>query len=370
MRLAIHQSRTRALAPRARRAREQVSVVLGCWKFMIIILKPNLTAEQEEEIRKFLVNKNIEVVPVVKTDQTLLIVTGKFGELSKREVAAHPHVKKIVEVDRPYKLASKSAVTTKTVIKLPRNLKIGNKKIIIMAGPCSVETKQQITDVAKEIKAAGCQILRGGAFKPRTGPYDFQGLGKIGLKFLKEAGDKEGLGIVTEVLDIRDIEIVEKYTDIFQVGTRNMQNYPLLRELGKSKKPVLLKRGMWATYKEFLLAAEYILAGGNDNVILCERGIRTHVAETRFTLDLNAIPYLKHETHLPVIVDPSHGTGRANLVRAMSRAAIAAGADGLLIEAHLDPRRSISDSDQAISSQELTKLVKEVKKVAKAVERI
>jgi 3-deoxy-7-phosphoheptulonate synthase len=246
---------------------------------------------------------------------------------------------------------------------------IGGQEIVYMAGPCSVESKDQVFKIAKGVKAAGCQVLRGGAFKPRTAPYDFQGHGKIGLHFLREAADAYKLGVITEVLDVRDVELVEKYTDIFQVGTRNMQNYPLLKELGKSRKPVMLKRGMWATYKEFLLAAEYILVGGNDKVILCERGIRTHVAETRFTLDLNAVPYLKHETHLPVFSDPSHGTGRANLVRAMSRASIACGADGLLLEAHIDPRMSISDADQAISLQELQKLVKECKRVAKAVDR-
>jgi 3-deoxy-7-phosphoheptulonate synthase len=337
---------------------------------MIILLKPDLTSDQEKEIRKFLVSKNIEALPVLGKKQAFLVVPGKFGEMAKREVAGHKLVEKIVEVDRPYKLACKSALTAKTVIRLPNNLKIGNRQIVIMAGPCSVETKRQMLESAKEVKSAGCQVLRGGAFKPRTGPYDFQGLGKIGLHFLREAADKETLCVITEILDVRDIELVEKYTDIFQVGTRNMQNYPLLKELGKARKPVLLKRGMWATYKEFLLASEYILAGGNHQVILCERGIRTHVAETRFTLDLNAVPYLKHETHLPVFVDPSHGTGRANLVRAMSRAAIAAGADGLIIEAHLDPRKSVSDADQAISMQELTKLVKEVKRVAKAIDRL
>lgn len=335
---------------------------------MIISLKQNITLLQHNEIRKYLVDRHVEVVAVQRKDQTLLVVIGKFGELTKRDISSHPHVAKIIETDRPYKLASRS-FRLQSKIKLPNGTVIGNKKIVLMAGPCSVESKAQIEEIAKRVKEAGCQILRGGAYKPRTGPYDFQGLGKIGLRFLRDAADKYDLSVITEILDVRDIELIERYTDIFQVGTRNMQNYPLLRELGKTKKPVLLKRGMWATYKELLLAAEYILLGGNDQVMLCERGIRTHVVETRFTLDLNAVPYLKHETHLPVIVDPSHGTGRANLVRVMSRAAIAAGADGLLLEAHLDPRRSVSDSDQAISLEELAKLVKEVKRVAKAVER-
>jgi len=336
---------------------------------MIIVLKKDLKEPQIKDIRSLLVQNNVEAISVVSEYQHLLVVVGKFGELTKREIASHKHVEKLVEVDRPYKLASRSTLTSHTKIKLNHNVVIGNKKIVIMAGPCSVESKEQIIATAKQIKSAGCQILRGGAFKPRTAPYDFQGLGKIGLHFLKTAANKFNMPVITEVLDVRDIELVEKYTDIFQVGTRNMQNYGLLKELGRHRKPVLLKRGMWATYKELLLAAEYILVGGNTNVILCERGIRTHVPETRFTLDLNAVAYLKHETHLPVIVDPSHGTGRSSLVRAMSRAAIAAGADGLLIEAHLDPRRSVSDSDQAISMEELNKLVKEVKRVAQAVGR-
>lgn len=337
---------------------------------MIIILKKELTFNQDKEIRQFLVTRNIEVIPVTHGKTNMLVVIGRFGELVKREVINHPLVQEIKEIDRPYKLGSKLFKDGKSEIKIKDDLVIGQKEIIIMAGPCSVETKSQIVESAQKVKKAGCHVLRGGAYKPRTGPYDFQGLGKLGLHFLKEASDKTGLPIITEIVDVRDVELVEKYTDIFQIGARNMQNYSLLKEIGKTRKPVLLKRGMWSSYKEFLLAAEYILLGGNENVILCERGIRTHVQETRFTLDLNAVAYLKHETHLPVFVDPSHGTGRANMVRAMSKAAIAAGADGLLIEAHLDPRKSFSDADQAISMEELNKLVKEVKRIARAVDRV
>jgi 3-deoxy-7-phosphoheptulonate synthase len=336
---------------------------------MIIFLRQNLSLNKVKEFRRFLADHHVEIIPVFRENQTLLVVAGRFSQHIKKEAEEHPCVEKILDTNKPYKLASKSFHETSTKIKLSNGTIIGNKQIIFMAGPCSVETKKQISNIAKEVKSAGCQVLRGGAFKPRTGPYDFQGLGKIALHFLKEAALENNLGIITEILDVREVELVEKYTDIFQVGTRNMQNYPLLKELGKSKKPVLLKRGMWATYKELLLAAEYILLGGNEKVILCERGIRTHVAETRFTLDLNAVAYLKHETHLPVIVDPSHGTGKANMVRTMSKAAIAAGADGLLIETHLDPRMSISDADQAISTVELKKLVTEVKRVAEAVDR-
>ncbi len=335
---------------------------------MIIFLKKETTLAQEKEFRKLLMEKHIEVVSLVRNNQSLLVVIGKFGDSAKKDLQKHVFVETILDITKPYKLASKNFKLEASKFRINGTM-IGDKEIIIMAGPCSVESKFQMETIARQVKSAGGQILRGGAFKPRTAPYDFQGLGKIGLHFLKNAAKMHHLGVITEIMDVRDVELIDKYTDIFQVGARNMQNYPLLKELGKSRKPVLLKRGMWATYKEFLLAAEYILVGGNDKVILCERGIRTHVPETRFTLDLNAVAYLKQETHLPVIVDPSHAVGRSSMVRPMSSAAIAAGADGLLIEAHHDPRHSVSDADQAISTQELAKLVLEVKKVARAVGR-
>src|SRR3990167_284996 len=243
---------------------------------------------------------------------------------------------------KPYRLAHISG-EERTVIDV-QGLPVGGPQVVIMAGPCSVESEEQITLIAKAVKEAGGTVLRGGAFKPRTGPYDFQGLGKRGLQLLQKAARSTGLRSITEVMDPRDVDLIAEYADIFQIGARNMQNYTLLKEVGRTKHPVLLKRGMHSTYKEFLLAAEYILAGGNPNVMLCERGIRTHVTELRFTLDLNAVPYLQKETHLPVIVDPSHGTGRRDLVPAMSRAAVAAGADGLLIECNTDPDKSISDA--------------------------
>jgi len=223
--------------------------------------------------------------------------------------------------------------------------------------------------IAREVKAAGANLLRGGAFKPRTSPYNFQGLGEEGLKYLREAAEETGLGVVTEVLDPRHVELVARYADCLQIGSRNMQNYPLLREVGKSGRPVLLKRGLAATYDEFLLAAEYIMAEGNTNVILCERGIRGLTNELRFTLDLSAVPYLKERTHLPIIVDPSHGTGNARLVPAMSRAAVACGADGLIIEAHYSPADSVSDANQTISTDQLVTLIKELAQIAKAVGR-
>ena len=248
-------------------------------------------------------------------------------------------------------------------------IKIGSKNIVIMAGPCSVEKKEIIFKIAEEIKKTGIKFLRAGAFKPRTSPYSFQGMGEKGLKILTEAREKTGLSIVSEVMDTKDISLVEKYVDIIQIGARNMQNFQLLKTVGKSKKPVLLKRGLSATLKEFLMSAEYIMKEGNHNVILCERGIRTFVEYTRNTLDLSIIPALRKETHLPVIVDPSHGTGVRDLVIPMSKAAIAAGADGLIVEVHSNPEKAISDKDQTLNFNQFQSLMKEIKPVAKAVGR-
>jgi 3-deoxy-7-phosphoheptulonate synthase len=253
---------------------------------------------------------------------------------------------------------------TRTIVKIG-DMKVGNQELAIIAGPCSVESAEQIMRIAREVKAAGANLLRGGAFKPRTSPYDFQGLGERGLQYLKEASEETGLKVVTEVLDPRHVELVAGYADCLQIGSRNMQNYPLLREVGQCAKPVLLKRGLSATYQEFLLAAEYIMSEGNTQVILCERGIRGLSTELRFTLDLNAVPYLKEKTHLPIIVDPSHGTGDARLVPAMSRAAIACGADGVIIETHYSPSDSLSDANQTISTDQLAKLVKELAQIAR-----
>jgi len=248
-------------------------------------------------------------------------------------------------------------------------IEVGGDQVAIMAGPCSVESAEQMLRIAWEVKAAGATVLRGGAFKPRTSPYDFQGLGKAGLEHLRAASHETGLKVVTEVIDPRDTELVAGYADCLQIGSRNMQNYPLLNEVGRLSKPVLLKRGLAASYKEFLMAAEYIMAQGNEQVILCERGIRGPTNELRFTLDLNAVPYLKTKTHLPVIVDPSHGTGNARLVPAMSLAAIACGADGLIVETHYSPQDSVSDASQTISTAEFARLMKDIAAVAHALGR-
>ncbi len=248
-------------------------------------------------------------------------------------------------------------------------VKIGGKNIVFIAGPCAISGKEEIIGIAKALKEKGADMLRGGAFKPRTNPYSFQGMGEEGLKCLKAARDETGLPIVTEVMDTKDVELVAKYADILQVGTRNMQNFSLLKEVGKAGKPVLLKRGMSATLDEFINAAEYIAAEGNNDVILCERGIRTFNTYTRNTLDLSLVPALKEKTHLPVVVDPSHGTGVRSFVVPMGKAAVASGCDGLMIEAHVDPEKSISDKDQTIDIDEFGRLVEEVRKVAKSVGR-
>jgi 3-deoxy-7-phosphoheptulonate synthase len=274
-----------------------------------------------------------------------------------------------LRVNRQPQQAGGSPETYNTIVDIGDSVTIGGDRITVMAGPCSVESKEQIVSIARELKGIGIGVLRGGAFKPRTSPYDFQGLGKEGLEYLRQASRATGLKVITEVLDPRDVTLVAGYADIIQIGARSMQNYPLLREVGNAGVPVLLKRGKSATYREFLLAAEYNMVEGNERVILCERGIRTLINELRFTLDLSAVPYLKQRTHLPVIVDPSHGTGSASLVIDMTKAAIACGADGVIIETHLYPRESKSDAAQTISTDELRNAMPGLIRIAEAVGR-
>ncbi|MEA2087347.1 MAG: 3-deoxy-7-phosphoheptulonate synthase [Candidatus Caldatribacteriota bacterium] len=295
-------------------------------------------------------------------------VIGDVENLASVPFYAFNGVEEIIRIVKPYKLASREFKNFDTIIKV-KDVVIGGKEVVVMAGPCVVENEKQIFETAKQVKAAGAKILRGGAFKPRTSPYSFQGLGEEGLKLLAKAGEETGLAIVTEVMSVNQIELVGKYTDIFQVGARNMQNFVLLKELGKLKKPVLLKRGMSASIEELLLSAEYILSQGNYEVILCERGIRTFENYTRNTLDLSAVPALKRLSHLPVIVDPSHATGRWRLVSPMAKAAIAVGADGLLIEVHPDPRSSLSDGVQTLRIDTFSQLMKELSLIAQAVGR-
>jgi 3-deoxy-7-phosphoheptulonate synthase len=269
----------------------------------------------------------------------------------------------------PFKIASRETKHEDTIIDLGDGVTVGGKELAIMAGPCAVENEAQMEAAARAVKASGVKIMRGGAFKPRTNPYSFEGLGKDGLVLLKETATRHGLKTITEVLDVRDIETIHEYTDIFQIGTRNMQNFNLLKEVGKTKKPVLLKRGMSATVKEFLLAAEYILKNGNPNVILCERGIRTFETETRNTLAVMTVPLVKELSHLPIVVDPSHSTGKPSLVSPATKAAIAAGADGILIDVHPNPCEALCDGDQAITPETFDQMMKELKPIAEAVGR-
>ncbi len=334
---------------------------------MIIVMKLGVEQSQVQETIDRIKELGFNTHLSQGQNRTIIGIVGDVSSIDESEVErlrATPYIEEVVRVSKPYKLVSRDFNKEDTVIKVD-GIEIGGKKIVVMAGPCSVENKAQILDIAREVKKSGATLLRGGAFKPRTSPKDFQGLGEDGLKYLLEAKEETGLPIVTEVMDTRDVELVSEYADVLQVGTRNMQNYALLKELGKIDKPVLLKRGMWATHKEFLGAAEYILAGGNQNVMLCERGIRTFSDFTRNTLDLSIVPVLKAESHLPVIVDPSHGTGRRDIVKPMALAAIACGADGLTVEAHTNPQKAISDADQTISTAELHSLMGEIKYISR-----
>ena len=336
---------------------------------MIIVLKPDATKKQIDHLIDRI--KALGLKPMVSkgTERTIIGVIGSEDVLRVQPLEVIPGVEKVMPVLKPYKLVSREFKPEPSVIDLGGGLKIGGKRLIVMAGPCSVENREMLFETARAVEKAGAQVLRGGAFKPRSSPYSFQGLGEEGLKLLREAAKETGLRVVTELLDTRDLQAVEQYADIIQIGARNMQNFELLKEVGLSKKPVLLKRGLSATITEFLLAAEYILSQGNFNVILCERGIRTFETLTRFTLDLAAVPVIKKLSHLPVVVDPSHGTGEWDYVIPMAKAAVAAGADGLIIEVHPNPEVALSDGPQSLLPKTFAELVKELRAVAKAVGR-
>jgi len=335
---------------------------------MIIVMDGKTPEEKIKHVIKRVEDEGLKAHLSRGTEKIIIGVIGDERKIKIDQIKAIEGVEQVMPILKPYKLASREFKKEDTIIEID-DVTIGGKEIAVMAGPCAVEDEERILETAKAVKKAGAKILRGGAYKPRTGPYAFHGLGEEGLRYLARAREQTGLLIVTEVMDTRTVGLVAKYADILQIGTRNMQNYPLLREVGKIDKPVLLKRGMWATLDEFLLAAEYILSEGNRKVILCERGIRTFSNFTRNTLDLNIIPAIKKVSHLPIIVDPSHGTGRKDLVPAMSKASIAAGADGLILEVHKNPELAVSDADQTISTEEFAKLMKELKPVAEAVGR-
>lgn len=336
---------------------------------MIIVMKKSASAEQIERVIQTVNKVDLKPVPLFGTERTVIAVIGDERPIDEHHISSLPGVDKVMSVLEPFKLASRETKHEDTVIDLGDGVKIGGKKLAIMAGPCAVESETQMEIICKAVKSSGANILRGGAFKPRTSPYSFEGLGAVGLKLMSKAAKKHGLKTITEILDIRDIDIVSEHTDIFQIGTRNMQNFNLLKEIGKTKKPVLLKRGMSATVKELLLAAEHIMINGNSQVILCERGIRTFETETRNTLALAAVPLIKEMSHLPIIVDPSHSTGKPSLVSPMTKAAIAAGADGVLIDVHPNPEEALCDGDQAIKPEDFDRLMQELKPIANAVGR-
>jgi 3-deoxy-7-phosphoheptulonate synthase len=336
---------------------------------MIIAMQQGATEEQIQHVIERLVNLGFEVHRSTGAVQTVLGAVGVRPDFDIREIEVLDGVKEAHRITSPYKLAGRSFRPEGTEIRFGNGVVIGGKNIVLMAGPCAVESRDQLFAVAERVAKAGAKALRGGAFKPRTSPYSFQGLGLEALKLLREAGDKFGLLVISEVMEISQIELMLPYVDMFQVGARNMQNFNLLRELGKVRKPVLLKRGIAATLEELLLSAEYIMAGGNYEVILCERGIRTFETYTRNTLDISAIPIIKKLSHLPMTADPSHGTGRRDKVAPMARAAVAAGCDALLIEVHHDPEKALSDGAQSLFPEQFEQLMGELRMIAPAVGR-
>lgn len=335
---------------------------------MIITLKPDTTQKGIDHVVQKI--KELGLAPHISkgAERTIIGVIGENTIRYRDVFEAMFIVESIVPISKPYKLVSREFKKENTKVKIGK-VEIGGKKVVVMAGPCAVESRDLLLEVAQEVKEAGAKILRGGAFKPRTSPYSFQGLGKEGLKLLAEVSRITDLPVVTEVMDPRQVELVSEYAHIIQVGARNMQNFDLLREVGRGSRPVLLKRGIASTIKEFLMSAEYILSGGNYNLILCERGIRTFEDATRFTLDLSAIPLIKKLCHLPVVVDPSHGTGMRDLVAPMSRAAIAAGSDGLIIEVHPRPEEALSDGLQAVLPRDFHRFMGEIKSIARVLGR-
>jgi len=335
---------------------------------MIIVTKPEATEDQIQHIVERI--KEWGLRPEVSRGAVRVVigVVGPEDTIREKPIAAIPGVESVTPVLKPYKLVAHEFRQTASLVKIG-GVTFGGAQVVVISGPCSVESREQIVEIARCVKKAGARVLRGGAFKPRTSPYTFQGLGIDGLKLLAEAREATGLPVITEIMDTKDLEAIEQYADCLQVGARNMQNFALLKEVGRSKLPVMLKRGMSATIKDLLMSAEYILSEGNFNVLLCERGIRTFETYTRNTLDLNAVPVLKRETHLPVVVDPTHGIGLREHVPAMALAAVAAGADGLMVEVHNSPEMAKSDGEQALLPDEFGDLVKRIRAVAEAVGR-
>lgn len=335
---------------------------------MLIVMETKATTQMVDKVCSEIERMGLTAHAMPGAQRTAIGVTGNKAQVDSDRISSLPGVRDIIHVTQPYKLVNREFYPDDTIVDVG-GVKIGGPELAVMAGPCSVESRDQCFAIAERIKNAGARIFRGGAFKPRTSPYSFQGLGEDGLKILAEVRDTFGLMIVTESIDTETLPMVAEYTDIIQIGARNMQNFSLLKKAGKSLKPVLLKRGISATLEEFLMAAEYIMAEGNRNVILCERGVRTFADHTRNTLDLSAIPFVKRNSHLPIIADPSHGTGRRDKVLPLSRASVAVGADGLMIEVHHQPEKALSDGAQSINPDMFDKLMAEVTKISAVVDR-
>ncbi len=336
---------------------------------MIVAMWETASEDQIQEVTNHLIKMGFAVHRTTGARQSVLAAVGKRIDFDIRELEVLPGVQTVHRISAPYKLVGRTFRPEGTVVKLPNGVEIGGKHVVVMAGPCSVESRAQIFAAAEIVCAAGAKVLRGGAFKPRSSPYTFQGLGIEALKLMREAADAHGLLVISEVMEISQIELMMPYIDIFQVGARNMQNFNLLREVGKIRKPVLMKRGIAATIEETLLSAEYIMSGGNYDVMLCERGIRTFETYTRNTMDISAIPVVHKLSHLPIVADPSHGTGLRDKVAPMARASVAAGADALLIEVHPSPDEALSDGAQSLFPEQFTELMEQLRMIAPAVGR-
>jgi 3-deoxy-7-phosphoheptulonate synthase len=335
---------------------------------MVVVMRERATDEQVQNVIAKLMEMGFDVHRSTGALRTVLGAVGGSRQFDTALLEVLDGVQEVHRITEPYKLASRTFRPDNTVISIG-DVRVGGDEVIVMAGPCSAETEEQVEATAAAVKRAGAKVLRGGAFKPRSSPYSFQGLGEEGLRLLRAAADRHNLKLITEIMDISQLELIERYADILQVGARNMQNFHLLRELGHTKTPVLLKRGISATIEEWLLSAEYILAGGNTNVMLCERGIRTFESYTRNTFDISAIPVVQQLSHLPVLADPSHGTGKRDKVAPMARAAVAAGCDGLLIEVHSDPDHALSDGAQSLFPSQFDRLMAELRIIAPAIGR-
>src|SRR6266852_3239626 len=339
---------------------------------MLVVMQSHATEEQVREVCSRIEALGLKAHPIPGAGRTAIGITGNDGAIDLGVLESMPGVIECIPVTKPYKLVSLDVKPDLTVVRIPTpsgDVLVGGPNVAMIAGPCAVETEEQCFAVAEQLKPSGVRLLRGGAYKPRTSPYSFQGLGLAGLKILANVRKKYGMGIVTEAIDNESLDLVDEYADVIQIGARNMQNFSLLKRAGRAKKPVLLKRGMSATLDEFLMAAEYIMSEGNYNVMLCERGVRTFSDHTRNTLDLAVVPAVRKRSHLPILVDPSHGTGKRHKVLPLSRAAIAVGADGLLVEVHNDPDRALSDGMQSILPDEFVQLMDEVRQIAAVLHR-